>query len=114
MEDIGIVILAYSEISLGGGIVALLKGIDKDVYQRIDQKQYNEYQCRQQVQPALVLVMGHRLFPRFEVDALFIFHAEQEDLMRFDGKMDFLLISRDLDVGADDRTDGCSVKSRIG
>ena len=59
MQDVGIVVTSDTEKCLRSGIVAFLKGVDKNIHQRIDHEDSQEEDGRQQVEPALHTLIIH-------------------------------------------------------
>ena len=53
VEHIGIVVGSHAEIRLGSKVIALLQGIDENVYERIYHKAAEKQDGRKQVQPGL-------------------------------------------------------------
>ena len=52
MKDVGIVVHTCPIVSLGSGIIALFKGIDKNIDKRVDHENTQKKHSRQKVQPA--------------------------------------------------------------
>ena len=55
VQNIGIIIPSHAQHGLRGGVIALFKGIDQHVHQRVNHKYAEKSKRRQKVQPRLCL-----------------------------------------------------------
>ena len=72
MQHIGIVVKTRAPEGLGGGVVALFKGVYKNVDERVDHEHAQKRDSRQQVQPGFPVLFLHVCLPseRGKGDAL--------------------------------------------
>ena len=78
MKDVGIVVHTCPIVSLGSGIIALFKGIDKNIDKRVDHENTQKKHSRQKVQPAFEVSFVHRSLP-LKVDPFTSIMPEQEE-----------------------------------
>ena len=64
MENIGVVVHTNAKIGLGGRIIPFLKGVDENVYERLEHKNPQKQKSRQKIQPSLpgIELLGEEKF----------------------------------------------------